>query len=55
MPKKAIASVHYPISKRDSSHRAGWARIWADILDADSLTKIMILYFYIMAWNLMDH
>ena len=37
MPKKAIASVHYPISKRDSSHRAGWARIWADILDADIL------------------
>lgn len=31
----AIASIHYPISNRKHSHRGSWAKIWADILEAD--------------------
>ena len=36
---RAIASIHYPISKRKNSHRASWAFIWADLIKADVIHK----------------
>jgi hypothetical protein len=32
---RAVASIHYPISNRQHSHRGSWAKIWADLLYAD--------------------
>ena len=56
--KKAIASIHYAISKSEYSHRGSWPRIWGKLTHStiigakdDWKDYDMILLYHGMEWS----